>query len=60
MWYSKQICRQLKGEKSKAQLICALASIIKPKGAKWMISAYVTGFWKTVPNHTTTEIHSIA
>ena len=21
---------------------------------------YVTGFWKTVPNHTTTEIHSIA
>ena len=20
----------------------------------------VTGFWKTVPNHTTTEIHSIA
>ena len=23
-------------------------------------SQYVTGFWKTVPNHTTTEIHSIA
>ena len=21
---------------------------------------YVTGFWKTVPNHTITEIHSIA
>ena len=21
---------------------------------------YVTGFWETVPNHTTTEIHSIA
>ena len=27
-------------------------------GAAYM--TYVTGFWKTVPNHTTTEIHSIA
>ena len=24
------------------------------------IYIYVTGFWITVPNHTTTEIHSIA
>ena len=23
-------------------------------------ATYVTGFWKTVPNHTTTEIYSIA
>ena len=26
----------------------------------WSYTVYVTGFWKTVPNRTTTEIHSIA
>ena len=38
-WYSKKICSQLKGEKEKSPIDLRL-SILKPEGAKWMISAY--------------------
>lgn len=38
-WYSKQICSQLKGETEKRPIDLHL-SILKPEGAKWMISVY--------------------
>ena len=38
-WYSKQICSQLKGEKEKSPINLCL-NVLKPEGAKWMVSTY--------------------
>ena len=48
-WYSEQICHQLQeGNESAPQPVDLRMSIVKPLGAKWMISLY--DYMKSKPN----------